>query len=131
MATAVARPGRARWRLLGDEVDAVSTTARRATRAGMVVWTGAHRSSGSMVRGRRQLWSVAFQGGGEAPVADGGGGRHLQYRRGEGMVRGKAIWPKKAWRRRSSRIMVGGGVDSESGYGCDALVGRSGREAGG
>jgi hypothetical protein len=74
---------------------------------------------------------VAFQGGDEAPVADGGGRRHLQYWRGEGMVRGKAIWPKKAWRMRSSRIMVGGGVDSESGCGCGALVSQSGREAGG
>jgi hypothetical protein len=74
---------------------------------------------------------VAFQGGDEAPVADGGGRRHLQYRRGEGMVRGKAIWPKKAWRMRSSRIMVGGGVDSESGCGCGALVSQSEREAGG
>jgi hypothetical protein len=48
------------------------------------------------VRGQWQRWAMAFRGGEEAPVANGGGGRHLQHQRAEGKVRGKAIWLEKA-----------------------------------
>jgi hypothetical protein len=56
----------------------------------------AHRSGGLTVRGQWQRWAMAFRGGEEAPVANGGGGRHLQHQRAEGKVRGKAIWLEKA-----------------------------------
>jgi hypothetical protein len=80
---------------------------------GKVAWTGAHWSGGSTMWGRWQ-WVAAFWGDKEAPVADGGGGRHLQHQRNKGKVRGKAIWSKKTWRRCSPRTMVSGGG------GCDA-----------
>jgi hypothetical protein len=55
--------------------------------------------------------AVAVVGGDkEALVADGGGGRHLQHQRGEGKVRGKAIWSEKAWMRCSPQMAVSGGV---------------------
>jgi hypothetical protein len=70
----------------------------------------AHRSGESTARGRWQWWAAAFRGGKEGPVVDSGGGRHLQHQMGEGKVRGKAIWPEKAWRRCSPRMAVSGSV---------------------
>jgi hypothetical protein len=51
-------------------------------------------------------------------MADGSGGRHLQHQRGEGKVRGKAIWSERAWRRCSPRMVVSGG-----GGGCGGSIG--------
>jgi hypothetical protein len=56
-------------------------------------------------------------------MANGSGGRHLQHQRGEGKVRGKAIWSEKAWRRCSPRMVVSGGD------GCGGSIGLRGGPA--
>jgi hypothetical protein len=69
-----------------------------------------HVDGGSPKRRADSEGAVAFWGDEEAPVADGGVGRHLQHQRGDGKVRWKAIWPEKAWRRCSPRMAVSGDV---------------------